>query len=440
MGVTVREATPQDAAGIGAAHAEAWRGGYADRFPADGLAVAVERRRGMWEGLLAGNIRTSSTLLVARGDDGVDGFVQFGPAADGSEAGEVYALYLHPRAWGHGAAGALMDGDLVRLAETGFTRAVLWTHGEGRAARFYDKSGWAATGRARDEDFGDGLHGRVVEFAQDLGVVRKAANRANWDERTGVHLRSAFYDVEAWLRERRGPRADEIEAIGDVTDLRLLHLQCHFGLDTLAWARVGAEVTGLDFSPTAIDAARDLAVRAGLEDRAEFVCADVNDAVDVLGGATFDVVYVSLGALCWLPSVERWAEQVGALVTPGGRFFIHDGHPLSDALAEDTLVLENDYFEEAAPYVDDSGETYADADAALANRRNYTWNHGIGETVTALIRNGLRLEWLVEHDWTVFNRFSWLVPNEDGRGTTPPGMPRVPLSFSLLATRPPFSL
>jgi 2-polyprenyl-3-methyl-5-hydroxy-6-metoxy-1,4-benzoquinol methylase len=149
---------------------------------------------------------------------------------------------------------------------------------------------------------------------------RLEANRANWDERTAVHLASRFYDVEGWLRDRRGPRPHELEALGEVSGLRLLHLQCHIGLDTLAWARAGARVTGLDFSPAAIDAARDLARRSGLSDKAEFVCADVYEAASALGHATFDIVYVSLGALCWLPDVDRWAEQVGALVAPGRRF------------------------------------------------------------------------------------------------------------------------
>ncbi len=178
---------------------------------------------------------------------------------------------------------------------------------------------------------------------------RLEANRANWDERTDVHLGSRFYDVEGWLRSQRGPRPRDVEALGDVAGLTLLHPQCHFGLDTLAFARAGARVTGLDFSPAAIDAARDIAGRAGLADRATFVCADVFDAVDALGHQTFDVVYVSLGALCWLPSVDRWASQVAALVSPGGCFYLHDGHPLAWSLADD---LEHTYFEEVDPYVE----------------------------------------------------------------------------------------
>jgi SAM-dependent methyltransferase len=264
---------------------------------------------------------------------------------------------------------------------------------------------------------------------------RLEVNRANWDERTQIHLDSRFYDVEGWLGDSQGPRSRELAALGDVTGLRLLHLQCHFGKDTLSFARVGAQVTGLDFSPAAIAAARDLALRAGLVDQSEFVCAEVYEAAESLGYATFDIVYVSLGSLCWLPSVARWAEQVGALVAPGGRFYIHDTHPLTDALADDRPVIEHDYFEEPDPYVDDSEDSYTDSDRPLLNRRNYSWNHGIGETVTALIRHGLRLEWLVEHDWYVEPRYPWLVQTEEKQWTSPPEMPRVPLSFSLLASR-----
>ena len=264
----------------------------------------------------------------------------------------------------------------------------------------------------------------------------RAANRANWDERVALHLRSRFYDVEGWLQDQPRPRGYEAEALGDVTGLRLLHLQCHFGLDTLAWARAGAKVTGLDFAPAAVEAARAIAQRAGLAERAEFVCADVYDAVEALGRTDFDVVYVSLGALCWLPSVERWAAQVSALVAPGGRLYLHDGHPLAWALAGDRPEVVRSYFEEAEPLVDDSGYTYTDAAAAVTNSRQYEWNHGVGETLSALVRHGLRLEWLVEHDWTVWPQFPWLVQTAEGTWRAPAGRPRLPLSFSLLATRP----
>lgn len=277
---------------------------------------------------------------------------------------------------------------------------------------------------------------RTGQLRSSLVDDQLRANRANWDDRTGVHLESEFYDVAGWLRDQPGPRPREIEALGDVAGLRLLHLQCHFGLDTLQWARAGAEVTGLDFSPAAIDAARDLAVRAGLEDRSTFVCSNVYDAVDALGNATFDIVYVSLGALCWLPSVDQWALQVGALVRPGGRFYIHDVHPAAWALDDDRPCFRDSYFEEVEPFVDDFAGTYTDASVAIEHTRSYEWNHGMGETVTALIRHGLQIDTLVEHDWTVWQCFPWLVARGKHYWTSPPGMPRVPLAFTLVAHRP----
>src|SRR5262249_8861246 len=155
------------------------------------------------------------------------------------------------------------------------------------------------------------------------------------------------------------------EALGDIKGLSLLHLQCHFGLDTLQFARAGAQVTGLDFSRTAIEGARDLAQRAELADHATFVCSDVYDAVTALDARVFDIVYVSVGALSWLPDVDRWARRTASLVTPGGRFYIHDGHPLAWALSDDGLRIQHTYFEEPDPFVDDSGATYTDGDGRL---------------------------------------------------------------------------
>lgn len=277
-----------------------------------------------------------------------------------------------------------------------------------------------------------------VDDDEEAGPTQEEAfaqNRALWDERVPIHVASEFYDVEGWLEEGRGPRPVDSDALGDVAGLDLIHLQCHFGLDTLAWARVGARVTGLDFSEPAIDQARALARRAGLEDEATFVWANVYDAVEALEGRTFDVVYVSLGALHWLPSVDRWAAVAAALTRPGGRLFLRDVHPLSDALSDDELVVEHTYFEEPEPYVDDSGLTYADETRAVSAPRNYTWNHSLGEIVTAVVGHGFALERLEEHDWTSFARFPWLVQTGPHHYALPPGRPRVPLSFTLLARR-----
>ncbi len=264
---------------------------------------------------------------------------------------------------------------------------------------------------------------------------RLAFNRANWDDRVPIHVASRFYDVETWMRDRPGLRPWEVEVFGDVAGLDVVHLQCHFGLDTLALADAGARVTGLDFSAAAIAEARSLADRAGLAGRARFVEADVLDAAVALAPETYDLVYVSLGALCWLPHVSRWAAQVAALLRPGGRLYLHDGHPLAWALAEDDLRVEHSFFEEAEPHVDDSDVTYTDGDRRLTNARSYEWNHSLGEIVTAVIDHGLRVDTLVEHDWTVWPRFPWLIETPDHRWGPPSDRPRVPLTFTLSATR-----
>lgn len=265
---------------------------------------------------------------------------------------------------------------------------------------------------------------------------RLAANRANWDDRVPIHATSRFYDVETWLRDRPGPRRWEAEVFGDVAGLVVAHLQCHFGLDTLALADAGARVTGLDFSGAAIAEARTLAGRAGLADRARFVEADVLDAAAALAPETYDLVYVSLGALCWLPKVGPWAAQVAALLRPGGRLYLHDVHPLAWALADDGERVEHSYFEEAEPFVGDADITYTDGDGRLSHSRAYEWNHSLGEIVSALLDNGLRVTTLVEHDWTVWPNFPWLVETPDRRWAVPPERPRVPLTFTLLATGP----
>jgi SAM-dependent methyltransferase len=263
-----------------------------------------------------------------------------------------------------------------------------------------------------------------------------AANRDNWDDRVAIHVASDFYDVEGWLAGDRHPRPWEAEAVGDVTGLDLIHLQCHFGLDTLSWAHVGANVTGVDFSGKAIAAATELAERAGLADRARFVEANVLLVSDALEGATFDLVYVSLGALCWLPSVDQWALQVANLLRPGGRLFFHDGHPLSWALADEGTYIENTYFEESTPFVTDTVVTYTDGETTLEHTRNYEWNHSVGEILNALLDNGLRIDRVTEHDWTAYPRYPWLVQVADQRWETPPGQTRIPLSLTVLASRP----
>jgi SAM-dependent methyltransferase len=228
-------------------------------------------------------------------------------------------------------------------------------------------------------------------------------NRDNWDERAPAHAASADYAVERFAADpsfiSHVVRFD-LPRLGDVSGLRGVHLQCHIGTDTVSLARLGARMTGLDFSPEAIAQARRLASVAGAD--VEFVQAELYDALSVLESGTFELVFTGIGAICWLPSIARWAEVVSGLLAPGGRLFIREGHPMLWAL-EDTredrlLVVGHPYFETPEPTVWDGGGTYVETDVQFTHNRSYNWNHGLGEIVTALFDVGLELTMLVEHD------------------------------------------
>ena len=228
-------------------------------------------------------------------------------------------------------------------------------------------------------------------------------NRANWDERVPAHVASPDYHVADFVQDRaflsRVVRFD-LPLLGDISGLRGVHLQCHIGTDTISLARLGASMTGLDFSPPAVEQARQLAARTGAD--AAFVQSDVYDAVDVLGAGGFDLVFTGIGALCWLPSIRRWAGVVAALLRPGGRLFIREGHPMLWALDETRddglLVVDVTYFERTEHDVWEEGGTYVQTDATFAHNTSLTWNHGLGEIVTALLEAGMTITGLTEHD------------------------------------------
>lgn len=231
----------------------------------------------------------------------------------------------------------------------------------------------------------------------------RAANLAMWNERAPAHAASPDYGFDRFVSDPSHLShvvAFDVPRLGDLTGLTGVHLQCHIGTDTLSLARLGAHMSGLDFSPAALDEARRLsdATNAGID----FVQSDLYDAVDALGGRTFDLVFTGIGALCWLPDIRRWAEVVAKLLAPGGRLFLREGHPMLWTLDESdrtTLLVAGSYYErQDDPWVDDSNDTYVATDADFVNNLNYTFNHGIGEVVTALLDAGLVLSALVEHD------------------------------------------
>ncbi|MEV0821052.1 class I SAM-dependent methyltransferase [Nonomuraea rubra] len=254
-------------------------------------------------------------------------------------------------------------------------------------------------------------------------------NQANWDARVPVHLDSDFYDVAGFKAGRSALRPFEPAEVGDVAGRSLAHLQCHLGLDTLSWARLGAEVTGLDFSGAAIEQARKIAAECGLP--ARFVTADVYDAPRALG-ETYDIVYTGVGALVWLPDLTRWAEAVAALLNPGGFLYLAEFHPFTNVLDDDTgATVTRDYFD-CTPQVWEYPYSYTGGQA-LEHRTSVQFEHGLGDVVSAIAAAGLRLEFLHEHDHTLFRRFTNLV-EADGGYRRPDGAPRIPLMFSLRAS------
>ncbi len=206
-----------------------------------------------------------------------------------------------------------------------------------------------------------------------------ATNRALWDEWAEINARSAFYDLEEFKRGGVRIRDYEIEEVGPVRGKTLLHLQCHFGIDSLSWARLGAKVTGVDFSERAIELATGVAAELGID--ASFIRSNLYDLPQHVDGE-FDIVYTSRGVLCWLPRVRPWADVVARFVGPGGSFYVTEAHPILWAY-EDDFTLKFPYWEREEPSSFDIHGSYADPAAEVKTEKDFEWNHSLGEIVTA---------------------------------------------------------
>lgn len=256
------------------------------------------------------------------------------------------------------------------------------------------------------------------------------ANRSNWDERTTVHLEA--YPVQAFKAGESTLRGIERAEVGEVAGKALLHLQCHFGLDTLSWARLGSRVTGVDFSARAITAARSLADELGIE--ARFLCSDVYSLPDVLAGQ-FDIVVTSYGVITWLPDIHRWAQVAAHFVRPGGFLYVIDGHPLTHLIEDSGEWLQPDagYFEREPERVERHG-SYVGEPSTFEHPVTYQWQHTFGDITSAVIDAGLQLEFL--HEWPVaaYQAFEPMKRGDDGYWHLPDD--RWSLLFSLRAWRP----
>lgn len=261
-------------------------------------------------------------------------------------------------------------------------------------------------------------------------------NLARWEDLVPIHLRSPDYRVAAFKAGEDHLHPIEAAEIGAIAGKRLIHLQCHFGLDTLCLARRGAVVTGLDFSPSAIAAARSLAAETGIP--ARFIRGNVYDAPSLIG-ERFDVVYVSWGAINWLPDIGRWAKIVSELLEEGGFLYLLEGHPVAMALtqqAPDLLILPTyDYFQKHSPLINFAATSYTSDPDPVTHAEMHEWVHPLGAVVTALVQAGLMLDWLREYDRVAWQMFPCLEEGADHMWRIPAGRPSLPLAYSVRARK-----
>jgi SAM-dependent methyltransferase len=260
-----------------------------------------------------------------------------------------------------------------------------------------------------------------------------AANQRVWDCWAPLHLKSNFYSVEDFIAGGLSLRSIETSELGDVRDRRLLHLQCHFGLDTLSWARLGANAVGVDNSEVAIEIARRLSEDIGV--RADFVSSDLYDLPGPLDAGSFDVVFSSYGVLSWLPDLKRWASVATALLKPGGVFYLVEFHPLLGMLDEETgSKFEYPYFDsERKPLVLYDEVSYASPEAEQPSHTLYQWIHTLGDVVSALGNAGLIIDWLHEFDYSPYGCYPWL--HERRQDEYVADLPPAPHVFSVKARK-----
>ncbi|WP_258045556.1 class I SAM-dependent methyltransferase [Mesorhizobium sp. NBSH29] len=264
-------------------------------------------------------------------------------------------------------------------------------------------------------------------------------NRLNWDDRAEIHAtdKTGSYQIEKVLAGGSNLFELETRELGDITGKDIIHLQCHIGLDTISLKNMGAaSVTGLDFSHAAITAGRDFAAKAGVDVR--FVEASLFDATEALEAQTYDIVYVTWGSVNWLDDVFRWARVVASLLKPGGRLYMAEGHPLLFQCnrKSDQLEVEHDWRTPVTrPITWDEKRTYTGDTRPIAHSRYYEWIHPISDVVNALIKAGLALDFLNEHDTVSWQHFPFAVKAGKDMFALPDGTPKIPLAYSIGATK-----
>ncbi|MGB0981045.1 MAG: class I SAM-dependent methyltransferase [Winogradskyella sp.] len=255
-------------------------------------------------------------------------------------------------------------------------------------------------------------------------------NKATWNKKVGIHAKSEMYKMEAFKRGETSLMPYEINALGNVNGKSLLHLQCHFGQDTLSWCRMGAKTVGVDISDEGITLAQQLNDTLNLD--AKFVCCNVLDTSKHIKD-TFDIVFTSYGVIGWLPNLKPWAQMIAERLNVGGTFYMVEFHPILwmfDYLDNDLKMTY--HYNQDEPIYEEYEGTYANQNSKMVSKE-YGWNHGLSEVVNALIEAGLQIDYLNEHDESPYNVFPDLVKQKNGMYKMKNQL--FPMIFELKATK-----
>lgn len=255
-------------------------------------------------------------------------------------------------------------------------------------------------------------------------------NKETWNNKTDVHIASDFYDVDGFLNGKSTLQTIELELLSDIKGKKVLHLQCHFGQDTLSLARLGAIVTGVDLSDKAIVRAKEFAKKLDID--ATFICCDIYDAPKYLD-EKFDIVFTSYGTIGWFPDLDKWANVISHFLKPNGEFVFAEFHPVVWMYDNDFKEVFYSYFN-IEPIIEDEFGTYADKSSAISTQ-TITWNHPISEVLNALIKNGLELNCFNEYDYSPYNCFNNTEAFETGKFRIKSFKNKIPMVYSLTAVK-----
>lgn len=255
-------------------------------------------------------------------------------------------------------------------------------------------------------------------------------NRKSWNKNTEIHLDSNFYDLEGFMNGKNSLNDIELNLLGDIQGKTILHLQCHFGQDTISLNRLGADVTGVDFSDTAIESATQIAKE--VNSNANFICCNIYDLPKYLN-KKFDIVFTSYGTIGWLPDLDQWARIISNFLKPNGQFVFVEFHPVIWMFDDNFEKIAYRYFNSGAIIETENG-TYADKKADVS--QSYVmWNHGLSEVLNSLINNGLEINSLEEFDYSPYNCFNKTIEFEPNKFRIKHLSNQIPMVYSIMATK-----